>query len=317
MTAYLGVDGGGTKTAFRLIDADGNTLATSQQSTSYYFEEGMHVLERVLRAGVADVTTSAGIAPADIAYAFFAVPGYGEASADIPAIDAIVKSVLGHDRFTCGNDMLAGWAGSLAGGDGINVIAGTGSMTYGERLGVGHRVGGWGEIFGDEGSAYWIGIQGLNLFSRMSDGREPKTILHELMRQRVGVESDLDLVGVVLSEWGAKRSAIADLAKVVVQAADAGDPRAMDVLRAGAAELVAIVDATRRAVGYPDGEVALVSYSGGMFSVPTYLELFTELLDADRKGYELITPRHTPDLGSALYAIKCAGAVVPELAPTA
>ena len=29
------------------------------------------------------------------------------------------------------NDMLCGWAGSLAGADGINVIAGTGSMTYG------------------------------------------------------------------------------------------------------------------------------------------------------------------------------------------
>ncbi len=47
-------------------------------------------------------------------------------------------------------------------------------MTYGERLGVGQRVGGWGELFGDEGSAYWIRcIRGLNAFSRMSDGRIP------------------------------------------------------------------------------------------------------------------------------------------------
>ena len=67
--------------------------------------------------------------------------------------------------------MVCGWAGSLAGEDGINVISGTGSMTYGERHGTGHRVGGWGELFGDEGSAYWIAAQGLNAFSRMSDGR--------------------------------------------------------------------------------------------------------------------------------------------------
>ena len=33
------------------------------------------------------------------------------------------------------------------------------------------RVGGWGELFGDEGSAYWIAVQGLNAFTRMSDGR--------------------------------------------------------------------------------------------------------------------------------------------------
>ena len=81
------------------------------------------------------------------------------------------RGVLGHDRYSCDNDMVCGWAGSLAGEDGINVISGTGSMTYGERQGVGHRVGGWGELFGDEGSAYWIAAQGLNAFSRMSDGR--------------------------------------------------------------------------------------------------------------------------------------------------
>ena len=81
--------------------------------------------------------------------------------------------MLGHDRYSCDNDMVCGWAGSLAGEDGINVISGTGSMTYGERQGVGHRVGGWGELFGDEGSAYWIAAQGLNAFTRMSDGRLP------------------------------------------------------------------------------------------------------------------------------------------------
>ena len=51
-------------------------------------------------------------------------------------------------------------------------------MTYGERQGVGHRVGGWGELFGDEGSAYWIAAAGLNAFCRMSDGRLPRGPLH-------------------------------------------------------------------------------------------------------------------------------------------
>ncbi len=60
-----------------------------------------------------------------------------------PASSAITE-------YTCNNDMVCGWAGSLAGSDGINVISGTGSMTHGERLGVGRRVGGWGELFGDE-----------------------------------------------------------------------------------------------------------------------------------------------------------------------
>jgi N-acetylglucosamine kinase-like BadF-type ATPase len=171
MSRYLGVDGGGSKTAFALIDADGRVLARATAPSSYYFAEGFGVVERALTQGITDICTQAGIEPSDIDSAFFGLPGYGEASGDVEQLDAVPGRVLGHDRYSCDNDMVCGWAGSLAGEDGINVISGTGSMTYGERLGTGHRVGGWGELFGDEGSAYWIATQGLNAFSRMSDGR--------------------------------------------------------------------------------------------------------------------------------------------------
>lgn len=314
MTAYLGVDGGGTKTAFRLINERGETLAASTQPTSYYFGGGIGILERVLRDGVAEVTLEAGIRPEDIAHTFFGVPGYGEASADVPLVQGIAQSVLGHGRFTCGNDMLGGWAGSLGGGDGINVIAGTGSMSYGERGGVSHRVGGWSEIFGDEGSGYWVGIRGLTLFSRMADGRSPRTLLYDAMRARLGISEDLDAVGTVVGEWGGQRTAIADLSKAVVGAADAGDLAARAVLEQGADALVELVSAARTALSYPDDEDVLVSYSGGMFSAPSYRSLFTHALH--RAGaYTLIAPRYSPDLGSALYAMRCAGAVIPDALP--
>jgi N-acetylglucosamine kinase-like BadF-type ATPase len=130
MTAYLGMDGGGTKTAFLLTDGDGTTLAESRQPSCYYFDKGIQLVTDVVEAGVRAVTAAAGITPADIAFAHFGLPGYGEASQDQAVLDAIPGAVLGHDRYTCGNDMIGGWAGSLAGADGINVIAGTGSMTY-------------------------------------------------------------------------------------------------------------------------------------------------------------------------------------------
>ncbi|MBW8712174.1 MAG: N-acetylglucosamine kinase, partial [Mycobacterium sp.] len=181
MACYLGVDGGGSKTAFALIDATGQVLARATAPTSYYFNDGFDVVERVLAQGVADICAQAGIDPADIGAAFFGIPGYGEASGDIDQLDAVPGRVLGHDRYSCDNDMVCGWAGSLAGEDGINVISGTGSMTYGERHGIGRRVGGWGELFGDEGSAYWVATQGLNAFSRMSDGRLTRGPLYELL----------------------------------------------------------------------------------------------------------------------------------------
>ena len=112
-------------------------------------------------------------------------------------------------RYRCGNDMVCSWAGSLACADGISVIAGTGSMAYGEYAGRTARAGGWGELIGDEGSAYWIAREGMNLFSRMSDGRAPRGPLYELVRARFGIAVDLDLCARVYGEGVSARSAFA------------------------------------------------------------------------------------------------------------
>ena len=179
MARYLGVDGGGSKTAFALIDDAGSVIARATAPTSYYFNDGFEVVEKSLAQGVTDICTQAGNhdLPTSTRRSS-AFPATARPAATSKQLNAVPRGVLGHDRYSCDNDMVCGWAGSLAGEDGINVISGTGSMTYGERQGVGHRVGGWGELFGDEGSAYWIAAQGLNAFSRMSDGRLPHGPLH-------------------------------------------------------------------------------------------------------------------------------------------
>src|SRR6185436_15466750 len=111
------------------------------------------------------------------------------------------------------------WAGSLGASDGINVISGTGSMTYGERAGTGARVGGWGELFGDEGSAYWIATRALSVFSQMSDGRLAPGPLMDVLRTHLDLSADLDLVDVVLNRWKGSRSEIAALSRQVGAAA--------------------------------------------------------------------------------------------------
>jgi N-acetylglucosamine kinase-like BadF-type ATPase len=307
MARYLGVDGGGSKTAFALIDSDGHVLARATAPTSYYFNDGFDVVETVLNQGVTDICRKAAIETSDIDAAFFGIPGYGEASGDIEELDAVPGRVLGHDRYSCNNDMVCGWAGSLAGEDGINVISGTGSMTYGERQGMGHRVGGWGELFGDEGSAYWIAAQGLNAFSRMSDGRLTRGPLHALLRERLELTGDLDVVSLVIDTWGGNRSSIAALATTVCQAAREEDAVARTILGTAATELVTLIDTTRTLVGFTDPETVPVSYSGGMFSDDGFRALFIAALDAQPAKYELKRPLLDPALGAALYAAKHGG----------
>ncbi|MFL6088048.1 MAG: N-acetylglucosamine kinase [Mycobacterium sp.] len=307
MACYLGVDGGGSKTAFALIDATGQVLARATAPTSYYFNDGFDVVERVLAQGVADICAQAGIDPADIGAAFFGIPGYGEASGDIEQLDAVPGRVLGHDRYSCDNDMVCGWAGSLAGEDGINVISGTGSMTYGERHGIGRRVGGWGELFGDEGSAYWVATQGLNAFSRMSDGRLTRGPLYELLTERLAIASDLDVVSLVIDKWAGNRGSIAALATTVCEAARADDGVSAGILSAASDELVTLIETTRTLIGFTDQETVPVSYSGGMFSDKGFLALFRAALQRLPTKYDLRQPLLDPAVGAALYAAKYSG----------
>ena len=312
----LGADGGGTKTALCVIDREGNLLAQAQAPSSDYLSEGVGLVGRVLTEGVHEVCDRAGLTPANIDYAFFGLPTYGEVSGDIPALDEAPKEALGHDRYATGNDMICAWAGSLGGADGINVISGTGSMTYGEREGVGVRVGGWGELIGDEGSAYWIAARGLNAFTRMSDGRRPSETgskaasetspLYEMLREQLELSNDLDLVDVVLNRWRGERGKIAALAPTVARAASAGDAYAAQILVEAAGELAELVDTTRRRLSFDPDETVPVSYSGGVFKAEGVLEGFSTALEELYGGYELREPLYPPVAGAALYAAKLA-----------
>ncbi|MEB0004283.1 N-acetylglucosamine kinase [Cryobacterium sp. MDB1-18-2] len=314
MSFFLGVDGGGSKTAFVLLNDSGDIVAETQTPSCYYFSEGIELVGRILAQGIGTIAAQAGLETKDIDQAFFGLPGYGEVSSDIERLNAVPRAVLGHDRYTCDNDMVCGWAGSLGAVDGINVISGTGSMTYGERAGHGHRVGGWSELFGDEGSAYWIAIRGLNAFTRMSDGRLPRGPLYDVVKARADVNSDLDLIDVVVNQWKGQRGAIADLSKTVVEAAAQGDLIAAQILTDACAELARIVDTTRTELGFGDDDTVPVSYSGGMFTAAAVRSGFEEALSALPPKYELRTPLFGPAVGAALYAAKKAGTPLSEAA---
>ncbi|KQS56973.1 N-acetylglucosamine kinase [Geodermatophilus sp. Leaf369] len=304
---YLGVDGGGTKTALCLVDGTGRVLARRTAPSIYYFASGIELVAEVLTPAVREVCADAGGTPADVAYAFFGMPGYGEASGDVPLLDAVPSRVLGHDRYRCDNDMVAGWAGSLGAVDGVNVISGTGSMTYGERAGQGARVGGWGELFGDEGSAYWIAREGLAAFSRMADGREEAGPLLSVLREHLELSADLDLVDVVLNRWHGDRGRIAALCRPVVAAAEAGDRVCAAIVERAGAELALLVSATRFRLGWPAGEPMPVSYSGGALNAEPLLAAFSRRLHDLGDPVDLRRPLLAPDLGAALHAARLAG----------
>jgi N-acetylglucosamine kinase-like BadF-type ATPase len=305
---FLGVDGGGTKTAYAVIDAKGLVCAQHVGPSVSHLVAGFAHAEQVLIDGIKAVLAKAQLAAGDLTFSFLGLPAYGEDSATLDRLNALPAALLKSGRYRCDSDMVCSWAGSLGCAEGISVIAGTGSMAYGEYAGRSARCGGWGEIIGDEGSAYWIAREGMNLFSKMSDGRAARGPLYELVRQRLGISADLDLCARVYGVEVNTRSAFAQFAPLVHDAARKGDAQAIAIFHRAAEELIACVLATRRSLLIPDDVIVPVSHTGSV------LEGATVLLDAFKRGvsaasllFEYRAPKHSPDVGAALYAARLSG----------
>jgi N-acetylglucosamine kinase-like BadF-type ATPase len=305
---YLGVDGGGSKTRFLLLDEMGTVLASHAEGPAYHVEIGAEALRAMLAQGIKTTLRQGGVAASHLTFAFLGLPAYGEDQAAVPLLDAAPSGTLPPARYRVGNDMVCGWAGALAGDDGINIAVGTGSIAYGEYRGRSARAGGWGELFSDEGSAYWLAREGLRLFSRMSDGRAPRGALYEHVRRHFALQDDLDLCGALYGKSAAQRSQFAQLSKLVAEAANAGDDQAAALFRQAACELAEIVDAVRVQLLVPPAVELPVSYSGGLFQLRDLLltPLQTALTGGTRM-YRFLRARLPPEAGAALQAAKLSG----------
>ncbi|MBV8145617.1 MAG: N-acetylglucosamine kinase [Gammaproteobacteria bacterium] len=313
MKTYLGVDGGGSKTSFILVSREGKVLGRHAEGSAYHVEIGLASLEALLTRGVEQTVRLAGLDSTAITFAFFGLPAYGEDRVVQPRLDAAAAAALPGGRFRCGNDMVCGWAGALAGAEGINIVAGTGSIAYGEYAGRSARAGGWGELFSDEGSAYWLAREGLRLFSRMSDGRAPRGPLHGILRRHFALEQDLDLCGAIYGKSLSQRSELAQLSRRVTEAAIAGDESVQSLFTQAVTELAEIVDAVRDQLQVPAELELPLSYSGGLFQLQTLLlQPFAAALAARARRYRLSPARLPPDAGAALQAARLSQAPLTE-----
>lgn len=308
MKTFLGIDGGGSKTRFLLIDEHGKVLATHLEGPAYHLEIGIDALRAMLTRGIRETLGQGGVLERDLTYAYAGLPAYGEDARILAALDAAPSQALPHGRYRCGNDMVCGWAGALAGAEGINIVAGTGSIAYGEFGGRSARAGGWGELFSDEGSAYWFAREGLRLFSRMSDGRSSRGPLYQSVRDHFGLQDDLQLCAAIYGTELSQRSQFAQLSKLVADAAASGDAEALGLFMSAVQELAQMIDAVRAHLGVPAEVVLPVSYSGGLFQpgglILTRLE--TELVRAPR-AYRFREAQLPPHAGAAIYAAKLSG----------
>ena len=301
MKYYLGLDSGGTRTRFVIINEVGDILGQHIADTIHIHQVGTVETKRLFLYSLNVVSDLAKISLQDISHAFLGFAGYGEVEQDRVFIDQMVKDIL--PNATCGNDVHVAWAGSLAAQAGIQIVGGTGSIVFARNeKGEETRCGGWGYFFGDEGSAYWLSQLMLNIFSKQSDGRIKEEALLKIVRKHFNLSGDFEMIGYYLDKLLNNRTQIAALAPLLFQAAKEGDSSALEAIQKCAYEQAITIHTAMKKLEWKNDKI-MVSYSGGLFEAGDILlnPLQQELTKLDLR-LQLQKPILSPLLGSAYYA---------------
>src|SRR3989441_3539204 len=284
----LGIEGGGTKTSWVLVERAENELRVLDQgklppanfrlATPDQLRAMFHQLPKEIeRAGV-----------------FLAGCGPGE---DRQSLSRLCAEIWPRAKIVTGNDRDSGLAAALGRSEGIVVNAGSGSSVTGRRGDRIEKAGGWGHILGDAGGGYFLSIQALRLILREYDLHRGDVQFTAKILRALSLNNLDELV-----RWAqtADKMEIAMLAPVVCEAAASGDARVMEIIEEGARVLCEYTEAIASRLRVLAPKVVLM---GGLFHRDSiYTHAFRRRLKKNLPDARVATAERPPELGAAWLA---------------
>ena len=288
----VGIDGGGTKTELVLFEKNGTVHNVVRTEGSNPNDNGIEHAIEVLSAGLEQLLR--GKTP-DAVFA-----GIGGVS--LEKYQKAIKESLG-ERFHAliGADTDAANVLSM-GADPDNsmaIICGTGSCVFVRKGAERYRVGGWGYLLDQAGSAYDVGKDGLRRALAAEDGLDSPTLMTDMITEALGGNIFVN-IGTVYKNG---RPFIADLARVVVDAANQGDEEAVEILRQNAQRLATLLEKAVERYAAPRQAVA----AGSFWKADMFRAMVQEL-----SGVELLIPELPPIYGACIEAMRLAQLPIPE-----
>jgi len=285
----LGVEGGGTKTAWALVERDGQELRVRDQGKLPPSNFRLATPDR-LRAIFSEL-------PKRIDRVGIFLAGCGTAEDRQSLANLCAEIWPEAKKIITGSDRDSGLAAALGHGDGIVVNAGSGSSVTGRRGDKIENAGGWGHVLGDAGGGYFLSIQALRLILREYDLHRGEVQFTTKVLHALSLNNLDELV-----RWAqtADKMEIAMLVPVVFEAAANGDTRVIEIIEEGArclSEYAEIV-ATRLHLLAP--RVILI---GGLFQRDSiYTHAFRRRLKKNLPDARVATAERAPELGAAWLA---------------
>lgn len=210
MTYLIGIDSGGTKTEGVAYDEAGVALKTVTKAFGNLlvdYDQGLKNIQET----IAELIAGCGPECSQIVLGLAGVDGGGFKEQLRESLEQQFNLPI-----TIINDAELAHLSILKGQDGILVIAGTGSVVIGCQDQDWQRVGGWGHLLGDGGSAYDIALQGVKLGLEEYD---QNLEFSYLTKQVLAYFKADDVISVVKSFYQLNKGEVAALALVVAEAA--------------------------------------------------------------------------------------------------
>ena len=246
MSKYvIGLDGGGTGSKGIVADLSGQILAEMKGGPINYVGADKKLIDENITSLIKKGLDGRSVKDC----AAICIGTAGISREDVRSnLEAIIKKLGFTCPYTITTDSHTAHAGALSGRDGIVVIAGTGAICLGIKDKESIRVGGYGHIVDDEGSAYYIGRLILRAVVRAEDGRDPKTLLRDLVFEKLGIKQLPELISWIYSPERIKKD-IASLATLVEEAAMKGDKTAFEIEEKAGKELAILCEPAIKFMG--------------------------------------------------------------------
>lgn len=282
----VGIDAGGTKTELVACNSGGEVLGRAFRGTGNPNDIGTDACAEMLADGIRELC---GERMPDAIFAGISGAGSGNNAQKIRNALASGFSDSAVEVSTDAANLLASGRSS---GDSAALICGTGTALFIQRGGEQRRIGGWGYLFDNGGSAYDLGRDAIRATLANEEGLIPDTELCRRVRESLGRDAHAALADI----YKGGKAYIASLARITVKCAEGGDGVAVAIVR----ESIASISERVKAAVSIYGEIPELICGGGLFNSEHFSLLLSK--EVAKYGVELYLPSLPQSFGACVRA---------------
>ncbi|WP_338068698.1 N-acetylglucosamine kinase [Paenibacillus nanensis] len=307
---FLGIDAGGSKTHALLVNEKGKVVGQGMSGNGNHQTAFQKAREHI-EAACNEALAAGGAAKEDVTFAYFGLAG-ADREPDYAILRPMIAS-LGYERHAIACDTMIGMRAGTRRSYGAVIISGTGfnaaaRNVKGEEL----QYGGFGYLFGDGlGSGSDLAVHAFRTAVRSWEGREAPSILEQLVPEKMGYPTVQAMYDDALDHG--KRPP-KELAKLMFEAAGAGDAVAIRILREAGLEHGNAVNALIKRLGMQEEtfDVVLTGSVLSRGSTSHMIDAIKEAVGAAAPNASVVKLSADPVIGAVMSAMDSSGITIDD-----